>query len=335
MSDVTWADDSKRVRLFQVGVRLAAHFYDAMAKSGSAQPDRSPSHADELNKRWQMLSGDQRVVEYERSLSKELSPLAGEAVFDHIRGELEKSFPYEKRLRELNQKALDGARQCVQTWGGTQAQKRLKEMKLLPLRIESTDEEHTKFSFERAAPKHILVRAGSPDILLRECMILEFSLFHEYLSHAFPAWSKDVEPVSEGWLLALEFEWFESQYMLDDIDLLRKVWHRRLEQERRSFWAGIWLLKRCKSRECVAKFLLEWVAGWDAIKEDTNLDLLSQLLGIETKAGHRLGRKVSAKQLKLLEILDKALCGSCQNGAWDIANMADQLESVLRLYSRR
>ena len=66
---------------------------------------------------------------------------------------------------------------------------------------------------------------------------------------------------------------------VDDFECPR-ISREWLEQERRSFWAGRWLLKRCKSRECVAKFLLEWVAGWDAIEEDVNLDLLSQLIGM-------------------------------------------------------
>jgi hypothetical protein len=334
MPDVTWADDSKPIRLFQIGVRLSAHFYDAMAKTASAKTDRSPSHVDELNKRWLMLSGDQTIPEYEERLQKELFPLAGEAVFDHIRVELAKPFHYDQKLVQINQAALDAARRCIKSWGGAKAQRRLKQLKLLPLHLESIDDKHTQFSFERTANR-ILVRPGLPEILLRECMILEFSLFHEYLSHAFPAWSKDVEPISEGWLFALEFEWFESQYTPDDIDLLTKVWHRRLEQERRSFWAGRWLLKRCKSRECVAKFLLEWVAGWDAIKEDVNLDLLSQLLGMRAKAGHGLGGKASAKQLKILEMLDKVLCEPCQKGSWDVAKMRDQLESVLRLYGGR
>jgi len=334
MPDVTWVDDAKPVRLFQVGVRLSAHFYDAMAKTASAKVGRSPSHIEELNKRWLMLSGDQTIPEYEETLQKELFPLAGEAVFDHIRAELAKPFPYDQKLVQINRAALDAARRCIKSWGGAKAERRLKQLKLLPLHLESIDDKHTQFSFERTENR-ILVRPGLPEILLRECMILEFSLFHEYLSHAFPAWSKDVEPISEGWLFALEFEWFESQYTPDDIDLLTTVWHRRLEPERRSFWVGRWLLNRCKSRECVAKFLLEWVADWNAIKEDDSLDLLSQLLGMRAKTGHRLGRKLSPKQLKILEMLDKTFCGPCAKGAWNIAYIKDELESVLHLYGRR
>jgi hypothetical protein len=331
MSVVTSGDDSKRVRLFRTAVRVAAHFYDAVARNPGAQTSRSPSHLEELNKRWLLLRGDQTVVGYEQSLQKELLPLQGEPVFDHIRGELSKPFLCDQRLGHVNQSALDEVRRCVHDWGGPRAQKHVQQLKLMPLHLESTDHEHTQFFYERSQ-KRILVRAGSPEVLLRECMILEFSLFHEYLSHAFPAWSKDVEPISEGWLLALEFEWFESQFTFEDNDLLLKVWHHRLEKEHRSFWAGRWLLGRCGSRECVRKFLLEWIGGWDAVDVNDNLDLLSQLRGVYSKAGHRLGGRISSKQKKTLEILDEVLCGPCSTGSWNIKDMRNRLAAALRAY---
>jgi hypothetical protein len=331
MSEVTWGDDSIRIRLFQTATRVSAHFYDAVAGAAGSGAGLSSKHLEDLNKRWLLLEGDQTVIEYERSLEKQLLPLAGDPVFDHIRAELAKTFVYDQRLWDLNKKALEEVRKCIASWGGPKAKKRIKQLKILPLHFESTDQEQMQFFFERDA-KRILCRAGAQELLLRECMILEFSFFHEYLSHTFPTWAKDVEPVSEGLLFALEFDWFESEYTVLDNDLLLKVWQHRLGPERDAFWAGRWLLKRCDSRDCVRKFLLEWVARWDDFDEDDNLDLVSQLKGVYAKTGYKLGGKLSEKQLKTQELLDAALCGRCDQGTWDIRTMRKELASALGAY---
>jgi hypothetical protein len=111
-----------------------------------------------------------------------------------------------------------------------------------------------------------------------------------------------------------------------------KVWQQRLEPERTSFWAGRWLLKRCDSRDCIRKFLLEWVSGWDDFDEDDNLDLVSQLKGVHAKTGYKLGGRLSAKQLKTQQLLDASLCGRCEQGRWDIREIRSELSSALRVY---
>lgn len=332
MAQVTWGDDSIRIRLFQTATRLSAHFYDAVGVVAGGSTGKPSSHLEDLNQRWVLLKGDQTVSEYVARLEKELFALAGEPVFDRIRTELAKTFSHEQRLWELNKKALEEVGRCIADWGGTKAKKRIKQLKLLPLHFESTDKDYTQFFFERAAHR-ILGRAGSQKWLLRECMILEFSLFHEYLSHAFPTWAKDVEPVSEGFLFALEFDWFEAEYTLFDNELLLNVWQPRLKAEREAFWAGRWLLNRCESRDCVRRFLLEWVAGWKDFDEDDNLDLLSQLQGVHAKAGFKLGRASSAKQQETLRLLDKVLCGRCAQAKWDIREMAKELAATLSRYN--
>jgi hypothetical protein len=329
-ANVTWGDDSLRIRLFQTAVRVSAHFYDAVARSPVG--NNLEAHLDNLNNRWRFLKGDQKVIEYERSLQKELLPLVGQPVFDYIRQALAKPFAYESRLWGLNEAALKQVRECVRTWGGPKAKKRLKKLRLLPLHCESTASDYTEFFFERNT-NSVLVRAGSPKDLLLESMLLEFSFFHEYLSHAFPSWTDDVEQISEGWLFALEFDWFWSRYTLLDNDLIMKVWQRRLEPERRSFWAAQWLLRRCKSPDCVRRFLLEWVGGWADFDQNANLDLLSQLEGVHNKIGYGLGRGLTAKQLKTQEILDATLCDPCEKGSWNISSMVSQLGSALRAYT--
>jgi hypothetical protein len=330
---VTWRDDLMRTRLFKAATRVSAHFYEAADRT--TEESQSAEQVERLNQRWQMVADtDRTVAEYVERFEKELLVLKGEAIFDHIRTQLAKPFACEERLSHLNKKALEQARKCATAWGGTRAKRRVKELKALPLHVESTAQEQTKISFERQSERepHILTRAGSPKLLLYECMILEFSLFHEYLSHAFPSWQKDVEEISEGWLFALEFDWFESQYTLLDDELLESVWQGRFGKDRRGFRAGRWLLKRCKSRDCVRKFLLEWVAGWDGAHESDNLDLLSQLQGVYVKAGRKFGVQKSSKRLKTLEILDASLCSGCEGGVWDIADMTKKLRTSLDAY---
>src|SRR5271168_3934208 len=102
MSGVTWGDDSTRIRLFRTAARVAAHFYEAVDLYAAGQPNPSTDHVEDLNARWILLQGDQTVVQYERTLQKELLPLEGKWPFDHIRTELAKSFAHDRRLSELN-----------------------------------------------------------------------------------------------------------------------------------------------------------------------------------------------------------------------------------------
>jgi hypothetical protein len=278
-----------------------------------------------------LLEGDQTVSEYVKTLLKELQPLQGEPLFDQIRSELAKSFSFEQRLRDLNQATLDDVKLCISTWGGTRAQARTKQLSLFPIYLESTDQEHTQFFLEQS-PRRIRIRPGSHKVMLRECLILEFSFFHEYLSHVFPAWSKDEEEISEGLLLALEFEWFESQYTILDNEFIYRLWSRRLEKQGEAFWVGRWLLKRCESPQCMRKFLLEWIGSWDTVDRDVNLDLWSQIKGMSKKAARRLGAKTTDKYKKTKDIIDSMLCGPCPDGLWDLKKMRDELETALKPY---
>jgi hypothetical protein len=327
VSHVTFADDSIRIRLFQAAVRLAAHFFEAR----DARHSDGSANAEQLDKRWLLLEGDHTVSEYVKKLRQELEPLKGQSLFDHIRSQLAKPFSFDQSLLKVNQTALDDVKECISNWGGVKAQARVKHLALFPIYLETTDHDHTQVFLEHH-PRRIRLRPGPQQTLLSECLILEFSFFHEYLSHAFPAWSKDVEEVSEGLLLALEFEWFESQYTVSDNDFVLRLWNRRLEKQGPAFWVGRWLLKRCESHNCMKKFLLEWIASWDGVDSDANLDLLSQLKGMSQKAGRNLGSNMTDKYKKTQEIVDSVLCGPCAAGVWDIRKMRDELAKALEPY---
>lgn len=327
MSNVTFGNDTIRTRMFQAAVRLATHFFEAREACHSD----GLANIERLNQRWALLEGDQTVSEYVEKLASELQPLTGRPLFDHIRSELTKPFSFEQRLWELNQAALDEVKECVSTWGGAKALARAQHLALFPLHLESAKQENTQFFLEHK-PRRILLRPGSEKTMLRECLILEFSFFHEYLSHAFPAWSKDQEEISEGLLLALEFEWFESRYTILDNNFIYRLWSRRLEKQAQSFWVGRWLLKRCESHQCVRKFLLEWIGSWDTVDIDVNLDLWSQLKGMSQRAGRHLGSNMTGKYKKTQEVFDSSLCGPCATGVWDLRKMRDDLAAALRPY---
>jgi hypothetical protein len=205
---------------------------------------------------------------------------------------------------------LTEAIECIKEWGGPKARKRAGKLAEIPLLCKTGDKEQMEFSFERANGC-ISIRTGSAEGLFLECMLLQFSLFHEYLSHAFPTWSKDIAEISEGFLFRLEFEWLESRYTLFDNDLLYELWSTRLAKERGSFNTARWLLKRCRpSVDCMHKFLLEWAGGWQDFQEADHLDLLSQLKGVYNKIGSGFGH-TTPKALQTLKVLDQALCEPC------------------------
>jgi hypothetical protein len=172
-------------------------------------------------------------------------------------------------------------------------------------------------------------------MLLRECLVLEFSLFHEYLPHAFPDWKRDEADVSEAWLLALEMQWFKFEYTAFDCDVLLQVWGSRLMKDREVYWAADWLLKRCDSRRCVARFLLEFVASLSQFDPADARDFLSLLTGVANKAGMKLGANSSAKQKKTVDLLNKLLCTPCGSQApvWDFGKMRIALEREMDKYS--
>lgn len=327
VAQIGWGDDSLRIRRFQAAVRVSAHFYDALARE---EVDGVNGHVDELNSRWLLLKGDQTVLGYELALQNELIPLQGKPIFDYVREQLGTRFSYDDHLWELNQKALREVGKCIAKWGGEKAKRRMKKLMALPLHCETGGQDYTEYSFERSAAR-LLLRAGDPKLVLLEAMLMRFSLFHEYLSHAFPSWQSDVQEISEGLLFALEFEWFESEYTVHDNDLIMSLWQQRLGSSRPSFNLGRWLLKRCSSRECMRKFLLEWVAGWSDTDLEVSLDLLSMLKGIHKKVGLLLA-ELPPKRRKILERVEAILCDPCKSGKWSITLIIKDLETELQAF---
>jgi hypothetical protein len=166
-------------------------------------------------------------------------------------------------------------------------------------------------------------------------MIFEFTLFHEYLSHAFPDWDEDEPEVSEAWLFALELQWFKYEYTALDTDLLIKVWEPRLQGDRDPFRAAEWLLGRCDSRKCVATFILNVVGSWQSLGSGNGSEFLSLLIGAATKAGLKAGGRISPKQQHTLDLINRLLCSPCGDDipSWDLTAMRRALRKEISKYS--
>lgn len=323
----SWEDDSIRVRMFKAALGICKHYSDAISNEPIDQ--EAMEHFETLCKRWGFIDGaDLSLKQCLAEMQKQLIPEAADSVFAQLSTRLSEKFDPNARLTAINKVALQQAKDCIQAWGGKEALARVKSLKLLPLKCESTNKDGTELYFNRGRNPSISIRAGHPSTMLKDCMVLEFSLFHEYLSHAFPNWEADESAISEQWLLALEMDWFEKKYMVFDSTLLSDVWDSRTGH---AFKAAQWFLKRC-SNECVHKFLLEWVATWRSNAEETNVDLLAQFKGVAKKTAIAFGNAPSAKQKGTLDLLHELLCGPCERGKWDHRAMRDRLAEELTRY---
>jgi hypothetical protein len=324
MAQVTFADDQKKLRLLQVAVRLADHLFTALQKDHNADDDKA---LNELLSRWIHLKDDLTVAHFVQQVHLELGPLVGQPIFDSIRTDLSVgSYDYKARIAKLNELGFETARECVLKWGGPKAKDRLESLKLLPVHCETRGNDVTEFYYERGSKPRILAYPGATEKLLQDCVVLEFSFFHEYLSHAFPKWRLDEDRMSEGWLLALEIEWFREEYTFSDRQALLEAWLPRLGIDKRDFHVAHWLLARCDDKVCAKRFVLEWVADWTSNSKRENEDLLSLITGILKKAGSKLGGKQSKKNAALRQLLDDQICGPCAESSWQINKIRDALE---------
>jgi len=341
MPRVRWEDAELPIRVFRVALRLSTHFLERVeefqvpADSELRPIDLLKVIDQDLQITYQLL-GDKPLDDYRDLVRTRLDASARVEGYRDVLGpmvtDLGAPFSCEKRLVQLNQRAFEELKRCIRRWGGPAAREREGQLKLLPLRCATAAVDDSPIlSFVRAKGS-LLLRAGLVKDALWECIILEFSIFHEYLSHYFPSWREDREEISEGYLFALEWEWFENEYLPFDVDLLQHIWNPRLRGNRHSLRFAQWLLRRCPaSRDCAARFLLEWVAGWRKLPESLQDDVKSQLSGIANKLLSRMA-PLRAKDEELQRRLDDAICGPCQEGNWDLKTVRDRLADALKAF---
>lgn len=344
MSTVRWQDEDLPIRVFQIALRLSAHFLERLEQF-QPDPDSELRPIDVLSVIDQDLQlaykqlGDKPLPAYYDHLRSRLevsgSPDGYRDVIGAIAADLDGPFVSAERLAELNRRAFDTLGKCIGAWGGPAAAKRARQLKLLPVCCETPFEDSPLLSFvRRENSQSLLLRAGPVKDVLWECIILEFSFFHEYLSHCFPSWDEDHEEVSEGYLFAVEWDWFQNQYLPFDIELLRHQWSARLEANRPWFHFALWLLRReCSSaHHCSARFLLEWAARWEHFAEPLHADLASQLSGVARKIMSRMGR-FRPKDTELLKTLEQVICGECHGRAWSLKNVSKELAKALDAFT--
>ena len=339
MPSVTVGDSSISIHQFQSALQVSTLFLRHISRFDPPVDSRLTLRTllQSLDDRWQLLQevGDKQPAEYSNRVRRELSNLAkdpGYELFKRIAADLKKPFDWKHRLLEASGKALEQVRLCVHEWGGAKAKARLSSLRALPIHCETTGDEQTIYFFDREKTR-LVVRPGSLKLMLFECTNLEFSFFHEYLSHFFPSWSLDKEEVSEGFLFALEFEWYQHTNTPFDDELLEVLWNERLRRgDRGHYRLGQWLLRRrCTGvQDCFGTFLLEWVAQWSEHRESVHEDVISQLSGIANRITSRF--TIRPKDMKLLDLLRDILCAQCSQGDWNLNTMRSQFAAALQPY---
>jgi hypothetical protein len=335
MVQVTLADDQKKLRLLQVGVRVVDHLFTALQQDHSADDEKALA---DVRSRWIHLTDDLTVAEFVLQMHTELFPLAGQPIFGSVRSQLNgDGYDYKARIAKLNELGFETAQKCIHKWGGPKARARAQELRasgILPVRCETRGNAETELYYLRGKKPSIDLYPGNTDKLLQDCLLLEFNFFHEYLSHAFPNWKADDDCLSEGWLLALEIEWFKEEYTFLDRQSLLDAWLPRTGVDKRDFQVASWLLGRCDNKVCAKKFMLEWVADWNANRQDDNADLVGQIFGAMKRSGSKLHGKQRGKGKETQKVLDSQICGPCPKSSWKINKIRDVLEKELDRYDK-
>jgi hypothetical protein len=339
MPRVTVGDNSIPIHQFQAALHVSFLFLEHLPQFDP--PDDSnvtqSTLLENLDERWQLLNklGDQPPEKYSERLQGELRNIVndpGHGLFKNVVAGLENPFNWQNQLLAISERALQQVQECVLKWGGPKARARVSHLQPLPIHCETTGDDQAKYFFDREEMR-LLVRPGSLKLMLLECMILEFSLFHEYLSHFFPPWKQDREEISDGFLFALEFEWYLSSNTLFDDELFEMLWRPRLGGRGREYYRqGQWLLRRrCeRSQDCFGRFLLEWVAAWPEYPDSLHLDLMSQLSGIVKRMISRFA--LPPKYLKTIDILHAVLCEGCLKGRWNLNHVTNEFAQALAAY---
>jgi hypothetical protein len=335
--NVTWGAPSIRTRRFEAALRVSTSFRGHLYQDEPPAGAGSGQHAlwEQLHARWQTLqeAGDRSSDEYCERIANSLDIIdgAGETLFKGMAKELRTSASSKPLVQKISQQAFEDVEQCVQQWGGPKAKARLKALKALPVHCETHGEADTKLFFDRDNHK-IVLRVGSHPLLLLQCMTLHFSFFHEYLSHLFPSWTADEEEISEGFLLALEFSWFEANNTPFEAELLGTAWAPfRSRNATTALSAALWLFHRCDaSPHCAKALMLEWVASWSDNGGRLNQRLTSQLIGLSNKLISRFDNRHKEKLTKRL--IDSNLCAGCKDRAWNLPQLSTRCASILESY---
>jgi hypothetical protein len=335
--EVRWGDTSIRTRQLQAAVRVAVSFQEHLHSLDVSAETQSAQYKawQKLNNLWLNLKddGDRSPDEYCNTIRQSLEAIDGfgEDLFQKIAQDLRRSVEYDTLILRIMQQAVGEAHQCVEAWGGPKAKARARHLRPLPVHGITSDSGDTKLFFDRDQ-RHVELRAGAHPTLLGQSLVLHFSFFHEYLSHVIPSWTKDQEAISEGFLFAAEFSWFEARNSVFESEMLAEVWQPVLAANREPYKVGQWLLKRCVPL-CVEGFFLEWVAEWETLQESLYLDLVSQFTGISKKTSSRFVDPL--KEQNTQELLRKALCGGCTSKVWDLRQLGESLTRIFDPYARK
>jgi hypothetical protein len=141
-------------------------------------------------------------------LSRVLQEIADDIVFADL-SQLKKQFD------EVNQRAYQLAQQYIESYGGTHAKEHWKSCQLAPIEFEKMPSQQSFCPVTSIDnnKKIIKIQFGAQGgYYLLSYLILEFQLFHEYISHIFPIWDNPEKgrTFSEAYLFYLELYFYRQ-----------------------------------------------------------------------------------------------------------------------------
>jgi len=322
---------------------VASHTVTAMltALSGGSHQGSVKSVIDSVVRHWSIII----ELDYENETSKYRDHLRGllaaavpfpplGQLFNLIHNALGSQFDLSAALANIEKRARARVGDCIGDWGGSNAKARFKEMSALPVQVKPLYQAApTRPEFERGRRKRLNLLVGqATESTIWDCLALEFSFFHEHLSHHFPRWQQDEQMLSEGYLLAVELVWLEGACEPYEHEILHHYRSINPDMASDSFEQGLWLIKRCpRDQSCFAKFMLEWAASWNSIDQEVSKDLESQLTGIFWRSRPRKDGR-GAKDESLRKLVEMAFCPHCRTKVWDFGAIKDTLKAALDRY---
>lgn len=338
MARAVFGPENGRVQLFRVAAQAGVSFERQAAVMPVGKGAPSPFVlAQQLAKRWRQVIEDNptnaekgvELFDHYLAIEQDQTKHATHAeALKAIRDDLRALFSLEDRLHRISARAHERARDCVHTWGSEPARSRLAHV--VPLAIDVSplfNKGRTTLEYNRRAHDRADLRIGSVQHAIWDFLTLEFSLFHEHLSHQFPGWTHDDRVLSEAYLFAAEFAWFQAAAEPLSFQCVGQVWNSRLASARADLQAGQWFLHRCGGPSCFSGFLLDWVAQWDRLGSGTNRNLKTLLEGVFNSSRSRPDS--SDTELSILQMFESIFCVTCNTRRWDIAEITSKLEVLL------
>lgn len=218
-------------------------------------------------------------------------------------------------------KAYELAIRCLMEWGGPKCQAHISDPRFYPAKLifVASSGRRAFDMYYDPDKKTIFIPVGMNKGMLRSCLNLEFYLFHEYLSHAFPVYEDDLDVFAESYLMAVERKYFAFaaetfvQVSLSKSDFEEHQSRMKRETDSSSYYQGLeermaWILELCDDRRRIPGLLLDLaVTSPKTVEEDFHELFLARLLSASRETIMRIVCGSSAPTDELLSKLPSNL----------------------------